>query len=149
MADTISDRIVAAVASRLETILVASGYNTDAGRSVYINKASLDSETIDYPALGVYSSGEDSEQITSRRQRNRMEIQIAALAKDSDIGPLIGDIKTACLLAADTTLSGLAHHLGYGGHSIERPEDGSRFARAEVQLWAEYDENYGDPYTLT
>lgn len=149
MADTIADRIVTVIATRLEAILVASGFNTDAGLSVYTDTASIDSETIDYPALLVYDLEEDTEPLTNRRQRNRMIVQIVATAKDTDVRPLIGDIKTACLLAADTTLSGLAHHLGYGGYSVERPEDGTRFARAEIQLWAEYDENYGDPYTLT
>ena len=148
MADTIADRIVAVIVARLQAIKIADGYNTDAGYSVFTDRASLDSESIDYPAILVYDLEEDTEQITSGRQRNRMAIQIAAFAKDSDVRPLIGDIKTACLLASATTLGGLAHHLGYAGYSIERPEDGTRFARAEVQLWAEYDENYGDPYTL-
>ena len=149
MTDTIADRIVTAVYSRLQAIQVASGYQTDAGDNVFLDRASLDSESIDYPALLVYDLSEETEELTSGRYRNRLAIQVCAFAKDADVRPLIGDIKKACLLAADTTLAGLAHHLGYSGYTIERPEDGSRFARADVQFWAQYDENYGDPYTLT
>lgn len=149
MADTIADRIVAAVYARLQSILIAGGYNTDAGKSVYMDRASLDSETIDYPALLVYDLQEDTEALTNSRQRNRLALQVDGFAKDADVRPLVGDVKKAVLLVSDSTISGLCHHLGYDGYSIERPEDGSRFARAEVRFWCEYDENYGDPYTLT
>lgn len=147
MADTIADRIINAIYARLEAILVSSGFNTDAGKSVYLDQSSLDSEATIYPALLVFDLEETTEELLPRRQRNRLAAKIIGLCKDTDARPLIGDIKTACLLS-DSELGGLCHHLAYDGYSMERQEDGSRFARVEVRLWCEYDEAYGDPYTL-
>ena len=149
MADTIADRIVTAIVTRLQTISVANGYTTEAGANVFTDRQGLDSEAVTYPAILVFDLEEESEELVNRRQRNRMTLQIVGFAKDVDVRPLIGDIKASVFDATDTTLSGLAHHLGYAGYTIERPEDGSRFDRADISLWCEYDENYGDPYTLT
>jgi hypothetical protein len=147
VADTIADRIISAIQTRLQTITVANGFSTNAGNAVYLDRASLDSEQT-FPAILVFDLEEESEPLTNRRQRNRMTIQVVGFAQDTDCRPLVGDIKDAVLDATDTHLSGLAHNVGYDGYQIERPEDGSRFARVNVLFNAEYDENYGDPYTL-
>ena len=146
MADTLAQRIVAAVVARLQAITVNGGYQTGAGARVYQNRASLDAETGTFPALLVYDQGEEIEPVTPQRHRCRLTLAVRGFQRDTNTRALVGDVKKAVLLA-DGTLGGLAHHLYYEGFERDEVEDGSRLESVTITFVAEYDETYGDPYT--
>lgn len=153
MADSIAKRILTAVATRLSAITVAGGYHTDAGKRIYMGMPSFDSEDDTFPLLAVFSREEPPQALTGQRSRNTLTVLVNGfLLADNDATnkahDTLADVKKAVLLAADSTLGGLAHHLAYLGSEQRLPEDGSTVVALEIRFDATYDENYGDPYTV-
>lgn len=148
--DTIAKQNIDAIKTRLQAILVAGGFNTNAGAQVYVGRRSFD-ENDTLPAVTVFDNGEQSEEIGSKRVRNELVVSVEGFAAPSGdsltaTSDLVGDIKKAVLLD-DVSLGGLAQYLGYRGYSAQPPRDGGTISSVLVNFSVVYDERYGDPYT--
>lgn len=146
----ISELIVFAVRDRLQEILVAGGYHTDAGQRVEVGLTFLDDgEDV---VLSVLSGEEESELNGFPRVTNTLEIHVDGhITHDGENSEmraqrLINDIKRAVLRQADRTLGGLCRSVDPFGRSIEYPDDGSRFLSVRVTFSVRYHDTYGAPW---
>ena len=136
-----------AIITRLQDILIANGYNTDAGNQVYSGVRFFNDDTT-FPVVTVFSGDEVVEKLTYDSYRSERAVNIEAYVKDAStptgsIEDMIEDIQHAVELA-DTSLGGLVEVLDYTGvEEIEMPESGSDLAGVRVTYLFTYQREYG------
>ena len=150
MADSIAKRIIQALESRLQSIVISGGFNTDAGLSVHGGVPVLD-ESVLLPLLILPLPEERGDRETSGRYLNIMRAPVICLinaATDEAYNgqDLLADIKTAVLLP-DVTLGGLSQSVEYKGTEALPREEGSFLVGFIVDFEIEYNEGYGSPDT--
>lgn len=155
MPDSIPKQILSALTTRLGTILIDDGFNTDAGLNVYRGKKSFDWENQDlFPAISVFDPLEEVEAGHEERNDNTLTVHIEGHVWADPDNPadgahdLLADIKKAVLLFDDQTLGGLAAGMEYAGAEIEFPDDAGSVISLRLTVKIAYPELYGDPYTV-
>lgn len=133
---------------RLQAILTASGYNTDAGNQVSNGVRYFQDDTT-FPLITVFSGDEVVEKLLHRTYRCERTVNIEGYVKDAgtptvSVEQLIEDIQRA-VEQTDVTLGGLVHEIDYTGvEEIEPPAAGSDIAGIQVTYLITYDRTYGD-----
>jgi hypothetical protein len=154
MSLSIAQQINAALKTRAALIRTASGYQTDAGRTVYLGQPAV--ELADLPCVVVRPEGlELLERLLSAGAPARWTrlVGVEAFAEaDPLLDPgdmaeaLLADLQTA-MLSGDETLGGLAQLITFDGGRVLPREDGSRVAGAALTLRIEFWAGYGAPAT--
>lgn len=142
---------IAAIITRLEDILVAGGYNTNAGNQVYKGVRSFDKDVATFPLLVVFSGDETpledggfgqiavERSVTIEGWVNDTTDAVAALED------LVEDVHTA-IERADITLGGAVDLLQYQGiEALDPPEAGSTLSGLRVSYSFRYQRTYGSP----
>lgn len=155
MPDSIPKKILLALTQRLEKILIADGYNTDAGLNVYRGRTSFDvNDPSLLPALSVFDESEEAGPPHDERNDETLTVAIVGHALVDPYFPadgahdLIADIKQAALVYTDKTLGHLATIMEYAGRETKFPDDAGNVVTVTVVLKIQYPEKYGDPYTI-
>lgn len=155
MSDPLSLQILEAVEDRLETILVAGGYNTDAGQNVFLGVRRINpNELADGSVvLNVFDTDDEVDETTAYGDEEihvTLRITVEAYIRDlTEQGTRLAhlvmqDIKTA-VLTSDRTLGGLTVDFGYDGRSVEYPDPGGDTLTVSVDFVTTYAEAYGAP----
>lgn len=146
MSDTVKDAM-AAIIARLKLILVAGGYNTNAGNQVNAGvRFFQDDQT--FPILTVFSGQEFVEKLTYNSYRSERTINIEGYVQDAatptiSVEELIEDIQRA-IEQPDITLGGLVEVVDYTGiDEIDPPERGSDLAGVRVTYLISFRRVYG------
>lgn len=155
MADPIALQIAEALELRLADILIANGYNTDAGNQVYLGFRQINpDEVASGPALLVYElDDEPREDDADFCQEMIVDLNfqvegIQAFGTDPTsevLGLLWQDISQAVFLPADKNLGGLALSVRRGPRTFAYPEDGAATIAVRQIVTVTYAETYGDP----
>lgn len=161
MANTIPKQIAAKLATRLGTIKVVNGYNTNAGNSIVRGRRSFgETDLSSNPAISVWIN----DATAGQGNRDRMEVAIGIIIEgffiidtdnpDDDAEDLLGDIRKALLLSTDqyvydsVSSKNLVSSFFPTGWVKELPEDGSKIGSVQLRIDAVYPETYGDPYAI-
>ena len=149
-----SVQVESAIVTRLQTILIADGYNTDAGNRVTQGRRTFDPSEL--PALSVFIPVvELDDSKPPHAQRNDCLLQLVVeghiTAVDMNMPAvdghaLISDIKRAMFDSDDRTLGGLVNDFRWQRDVLDIPDDGSHVVHVSVEALAPYPEIYGDPY---
>lgn len=135
------------IISRLEAILTASGYNTDAGNQVSAGIRYFQDDTT-FPLLAVFSGDEVVEKLLYDTYRSERTVNIEAYVQDAStptisIEELIEDVQQA-MEQSDISLGGLVEVLDYTGiEEIEQPAAGSDIASVRITYLISYQRQYG------
>lgn len=155
MPDSVAKQILTKLDTRLKTILVANGYNTNAGQRVYRGRKSFDwGDAALFPAISVFDPEERCESLHEERNDYLLVFHVEAHGFASASNPadlahdLIADIKKALFIYSDQTLGGLVVSFEYKGREIQLPEDAGSVVSVRVVAEVKYPELYGDPYTI-
>lgn len=150
MADTIRERIIQAVATRSENILVSGGYNTDCGQHVFRIRKALDPDA-DLDAIVIWPDPEESSR-SYGVDTHVMPVRLQGIALFGDANPsvvsekILGDLIKA-MTASDAT-GGLAEDVEYTtGGSDDYPDEGETTVGCEATFKIKYKTLKGDPYT--
>lgn len=136
-----------AIIVRLQAILVASGYNTNAGREVYRGVRFFQDDDV-FPLLTVFSGDEVIEKLTYNEYRSTRIINIEGYVQDADtptigIEQLIEDVQEA-MEQTDVSLGGLVEVLDYTGiEEVEPPLAGSDISGVRITYEIVYRRQYG------
>ena len=156
MTESVSERALSAVKTKLQGILVASGYRTNAGASVFRSTKSI--QTTDLPALVLWDLGETAADAdgNSRSMSIALSIGIDAhiAADQADTGLMLeqikADVKKAVLSFANPALrdsDGTIGPIRYTGCKIGPRAEGDSTEWVSLDFVVTYKEGYGDPYT--
>jgi len=145
---TTAKSALAAIITRLQAILVSSGYNTDAGNNVYAGvRCFQDDQT--FPIITVFSGPEFVEKLTYNSYRSDRTINIEGYVKDKttptvSLEELIEDIQRS-IEQPDVSLGGLVAMVDYTGiDDIDPPERGSDLSGIRITYVVTFDRTYGD-----
>jgi hypothetical protein len=162
MSEPLSERVFSAIAQQLELIRLENGYLTDAGFNVFRGRRTF--AVADLPAISVSDAGEtpdggEASNGASMRMRQRIAIEIHALADQDDTGLIIGkmkaDVKRCVFTWAPNggmtdCINGVSKKLGlivYTGADPTARQDGGESEFVAMNFEATYMEGYGDPTT--
>lgn len=145
--------IAAAIAARLESVRVASGYTHDAGARVYRGRRALNPNLL--PAIVLHELEDEvvdqKSAHASASASGRLPFVIQVTARlDSEDHPnivaheLVADIKR-CLFSGDPTWGGLAESTQYTGRTLGEREDGTNVVTATVQIRVGFVEDLANP----
>lgn len=155
MADPVAFQIAQALETRLQDILVANGYNTNAGNQVYLGFRQVNpDEVASGPALLIYETDdeprEDDEDFCQESIID-LNFQVEGIHlfeadPTSEVLALLWqDISKAVFLSADKTIGGLALSVRRGPRTFAYPEDGGATIGIQQIVTVTYAETYGDP----
>lgn len=156
MSDPIAQQILEAVATRLEAITTANGYNTNAGADVELGRMRYNGNELNSnPVLCVYDvedSPIEGTEFTEETLMLNLSIAVDAFAKRASgdtihetAHKITADVKKAVLQVDDKRLNGLSLGLYYQGRQIEYPEEGGNIIAIGFRFLVPYKEKYGDP----
>lgn len=155
MADPIALQIAEALEARLQDILTANGYNTDAGNQVYLGYRQINpDEVASGPAILVYElNDEPREDDADFCQESIIDLNfqvegIQAFGTDSTsevLALLWQDIAKSVFLSANKNLGGLAISVRRGPRTFAYPEDGGATIAVQQIVTVTYAETYGAP----
>ena len=152
---SVAHQIIDAIMTRLETIRIGDGFNTDAGWRVYWARRHVDAESI-----VVWRQNEAPDDPTRNTMQNRLTLSIEGHV-DADqestgqqLEYLLADIKKAVFLATGESRYlilddvRLAVDLFPTGVNALAREDGDTTEAVQVLVDVQYPEQYGDPYKV-
>lgn len=142
---TVSAQIGNAIKVRLENILTANGYRTDAGQDVALGWRHQD-DSFPLPNLTVVETG--YEILGDAKRGGNLRIQIEWTVEGlTEIGPsaleTLYDMEADVIRAVHSSnpdLDGLVRSLRYTGRNLAGPEEGSRLAAVQVRFISEHAE---------
>ena len=150
MADSIREQITQALLTRLQTITIAGGYETDIGLKMERARRSFDEE--DLPAGALWPGVEEGAK-EYQANNNEMSVDIEGHAQvgasetaDAIANRLIADIQKG-VETHDAALSALIDGLQYRSVEPQYPEDGGDVVSVRVSYAVKYKTARGDPYT--
>ena len=137
---TVREQVVNAIANRFRQILVANGYNTDVGNSVYIWKDTPFSVE-ELPALNLKDEASDIEDLTNLTERIRLNFKVDIIVANNDPIPtvraILEDIRKA--ISVDETFGGLVLYTRMVGDEIDSVSKEDLIASAFVRLYTVYE----------
>jgi hypothetical protein len=142
--------IAATVASRLATIKVVNGYNTDIGLRVFRGRMSLNVK--DLPCIVLAEDADTVQEIRGTKVRLTQRYTIEGHDNCDPLQPndkaheILQDIKRA-IFGGDLSFGGALrpNDLAYSGRSIAAREDGTAICAASVDIDISYVEDLSDP----
>lgn len=154
---SVAHQIIDAIIARLQTIRVADGFNTDAGRQVYWARRHVDANSI-----VVWRVDETPDDSTQSRMAQLLTLTVEGHveAEQAETGQqleyLLADIKKAVLVEGGVGGRGIQ---ASGGESLTNDvlllsttaaerEDGQTTEAVLVNLEIHFPEKYGDPYAV-
>lgn len=139
---------IAEVVTRLQAILTASGFNTNAGNQVFKGERNFD-DSDTFPALSVFSGPEEvtGDGAFGQYDLARTLVIEGWLSPAGDpadaVEDLIEDIQKALELT-DITLGSVGNSFDYAGIDyLDMPEGGSSIAKVGLQYVFSYERSYG------
>ncbi len=146
--DTVRQKIMDAIDTRLQTILIANGYKTDAGLKVFAWK-DFGMDDADLPALVYKDIIDDPDQVTIGNVDNTLLVEVTALAakgstSDEQIREMIADVIKA--VGVDETWGDLAEFTLLPSASMEVEQLEKKIFGAQVDLRIEYQTARFDPF---
>ena len=147
MSDTKRERIIKAIETRMATITIANGYNTEIGKNVFRAIPKIDPSQL--PACDIFPLTETTERIGGGNYLCTMSLNIVAIAKTESQNPsvlseqILGDIRMAL---AGLSFSSEAEDVSYasGGTNDYSNKD---TVSITVNLIIKYFSKINDPYT--
>ena len=147
MSDTKRERIIKAIETRMATITIANGYNTEIGKNVFRAIPKIDPSQL--PACDIFPLTETTERIGGGNYLCTMALNIVAIAKTESQNPsvlseqILGDIRMAL---AGLSFSSDAEDVSYasgGTNDYSNKETVS----VTVNFIIKYFSKINDPYT--
>lgn len=141
---TISDTLAAALATRLATIKVANGFNTDIGLRVFQGRRRLDESHI--PCVVIVEGEDDPSEQQLGKIKNVARYAVEGVAACDPDNPnvagraIVADIKKA-IWGADNKFGRTVIAMDYLGRTIAPREDGLDTVSAAVEFSLTYAEN--------
>jgi hypothetical protein len=149
---TVALDILNYIKTRLETILISSGFNTDLGKSVSLGRKYYSVDTCSLPMCSLFDLEDEPEEADSYLEKMMitLDLMVECYIKNENgaqnaIDDVISDVKTAVLDVTDRKLGGLTLDFGYAGREIVWPEDASDVIPVRLRFRTLYRENYGSP----
>ena len=147
MSDTKRERIIKAIHTRLSTVTIANGYNTEIGKNVFRAIPKIDPSQM--PACDIFPLTETTERIGGGNYLCTMALNIVAIAKTESQNAsilseqILGDIRMAI---ADLSFSSDAEDVSYtsGGTNDYSNKD---TVSITVNFMIKYFSKINDPYT--
>ncbi len=137
---TVREQVVNAVADRFRQILVANGYNTDVGNSVFVWKDTPFSVE-ELPALNIRDESSDIEEHTNVSELFRLNIRTDIVVSNNDpiptIRAILQDVRKA--ISVDETFGGLVLYTRMVGDEIDSVSKEDLIASAYVRLYVVYE----------
>jgi len=136
-----------AILTRLEAILTAGGYNTNAGNQVNAGIRYFQDDSV-FPIITVFSGPEFIEKLTFNSYRCERTVNVEGYVQDKatptvSIEQLIEDVQRA-IEQADITLGGIVEVVDYTGiDDIDPPDAGSDVAGVRITYTFSYQRVYG------
>jgi hypothetical protein len=154
MADTVFQQIRSAIDTRLKTILVANGYNTDAGSHVFYWRTALLSPDSELPGIIYLDTGESTENSEFALQTNKASVIVKCFACGSDdatikaaLDQIYADVMKA--IGVDETWGGLAISTEKISHAIEMERKEQVVGSFSIEFQITYRHKRWDVYTET
>lgn len=143
------ERIINELTVAAQTILTANGFNTNAGKNVFVNRSNVIGETESYPLINIVEF-EDRvvSQVGGVIQHLELPISIEAHDECDPLNPspkgykLLSDIQK-CFSSLKLSRDILS--VAYSGKSIAQHENGSAYVGARVKYIVKCIEKTGDP----
>lgn len=133
--------ILMALADKLESILIANGYNTNAGQNVMVDPEALDADALSVPALRLFEQEATAEQrlpnTTQCRVRTTYVVEAVHEVPNTanhtqEAHKVVADICNA-LFSGKVVLERLPIQLAYEGHRILPRQAGSKSVVIQVR----------------
>ena len=149
MAETLREKIIKAYVTRLAGILTASGYNINAGASVY--RAQITINPDDLPAIVVWPKPEESKENYNSNfcdMALRCEVMAAFGSTNASIvqEQMLGDLKK-CMLISSTPITYVDEISYVSGGPTEQPPGEDTVTAIFGEFRIIYHETIGDPYS--
>lgn len=147
--DTVRQKIIDAIDTRLQTILISNGYKTDAGLKVFAWKDGVALDDTDLPALVYKDVFDEPDQVTITNVDNTLTVEVTALVakgstSDERIREMIADV-IKCV-GVDETWGDLAEFTRLPSGSMEVEQLEKKIFGAQIDLRIEYQTARFDPY---
>ena len=141
--------------TRCETILTASGFNTNLGQNAQIVAPNLNPDEVTstgaiviYDTTETFVDDEETHYSAPMIQVNyavNAHIRIGSNNAVTFAHNMIDDIKTAVLLINDRTMSGTVLDFRYSGRETEYPDDAGDVVSVRFDFYTHHSETYGSP----
>lgn len=146
--DTVRQQIIDAIDTRLQTILIANGYKTDAGLKVFAWREFGLGDT-DLPALVYKDVFDEPDQVTIGNVDNTLTVEVSALAtksatSDQQIREMIADVIKA--VGVDESWGDLAEFTLLPSGTMEVEQLEKKIFGAQVDLRIEYQTARFNPF---
>jgi hypothetical protein len=150
--DSHEKKIVAAIYDRLGAILIAEGFNTDAGLKRYRGRVNFD-EHFGFPVVTVVEQDSELQERLAARSRIALTVSVEGICESDPDNPsdaahdLVADIESAVLSQANPNLSGLVvDRLEWQSRTILERAEGANQVMVSVRFTCVYIKWYGEPY---
>jgi hypothetical protein len=159
MPTPVRTRIVEAIKARMQTILVANGYETNLGQKVFVWRAT-DFEPAELSAGGALNIKDmacEVKEQTARIWHNILNVELVALGASADltdelVGKFSGDLIKACGVdrhwTEAATSAKLAYNSGVSGYQFSIVHETKRIGGVKVNLAVHFRTPAFDPFTL-
>ncbi len=142
--------IAAELSTRLATILIANGYNTDIGANTFRGRTSIDADQM--PCSVLYEGDDTREAAVAPAGLVKLSQKYtisAHLACDSDhpndaAHLAIADMKKA-VFGTDLRFENTVFRINYNGRTISPRPDGTAFVSAAIEISLSYSEDLKSP----
>ena len=155
---TIPRQVVIALATRLATIKVASGYRTNLGLQVFRRPRTMDEAETYLQSAAIWIVSEvpgDEIGIRCRKNSGTIQIDCAAVVSatteddyEATLDAMAGDLKTVIFPSLSDGIGGLVDYCRPGNIDWEYPDEGSRVCGIRMTIEIGWPERIGDPYSL-
>ncbi len=133
--------VLLALAEKLETVLIANGYNTNAGQNVMVSPDELDADALSVPALRLFEQESLPEQrlpnTTQCKVRTTYVVEVVHVVANTanhtqEAHKVVSDVCNA-LFSGSLVLERLPIQLAYEGHRILARQSGSKSVVVQVR----------------
>ncbi len=148
MADTIRQKLVSAAITRMQTILVTNGYQTDVGARVFDWPSNL--EASEFPCLGVFdleaqtTKDGNAALRTPHEMALQLRIYVSSGTPATELRKMIGDVQSA--VGQDARWGGLAFNTAPKRDGFVIPKEAFEIAGAAVEVTIQFMTDTFNPY---
>lgn len=133
--------ILLALESKLQTVLIANGYNTNAGQNVIVDPEALDADALNVPAVRLFEQEATAEQrlpnTTQCKVRTTYVVEVVHVVPNTanhtqEAHKVVADVCNA-LFSGKVVIERLPINLTYEGHRILPRQAGSKSVVIQVR----------------
>jgi hypothetical protein len=148
MSNTIRQNIITALKTRMQTIRIGNGYNTDAGMNVF-DWLEYSTDATVRPAIIIRDTDDSVEEYGAHVKDRKLSVEILIQTDGSDAvkdaRSIIGDVEK--VLGTDETLGGYCYAAEDAGNEMESKHEEDILVTAKIKLMLHYRTGLWDPYT--